>query len=161
MQCGRVGSRTALCWPKLDADYERVYQRCGCAARAFIEFWFSDTDYPIAVDKSRYWLYLLETVKTLYPDFKMIICLRDLLEVHKSIEFQHRETLLLTFPGRIEQNLGACRSPPRIVSHIPPLVCAHLPTHFRQWVAKFLRQAPRPGACAYRMEQANLARSRG
>ena len=75
-----------------------------------MEAWSSDTDQPFTVDKSRFWLHLIETLRALYPDFKMIVCLRDLRDIYKSIEMQHRKTLMLAFPGRLEQNLVEARA---------------------------------------------------
>ncbi len=95
---------------QLDANYEQVYQRLLRSTRAFMEAWSSDTERPLTVDKSRYWLHLVETLRALYPEFKLIICLRDLRDIYKSIEVQHRKTLMLTFPGRLEQNLVEARA---------------------------------------------------
>lgn len=95
---------------QLDTHSEQVQRRLARATRAFMEAWSSDTEHPVTVDKSRYWLYIVETVRALDPDFKMIVCLRDLRDIYKSIEQQHRKTLLLSFPGRVEQNLVESRA---------------------------------------------------
>jgi sulfotransferase len=103
-------SQDAALLAQLDTDFEQVYRRLGRATRAFMEAWSSDTEQPFTVDKSRYWLFIVETLRELYPDFKMIVCLRDLRDIYKSIELQHRKTLLLTFPGQLEQNLVEARA---------------------------------------------------
>lgn len=95
---------------QLDMGYEPTYQRLTRATRAFIEAWSSAPDRALTIDKSRHWLTMIETVQALYPDFKMIVCLRDLRDVYKSIEIQHRKSLLLTFPGLVEQNLVEARA---------------------------------------------------
>jgi sulfotransferase len=59
----------------------------------------------ITVDKHRGWLFCLETLRVLYPGFKMIVCVRDLRDVYASLERQHRKTLMLRFPDETEQNL--------------------------------------------------------
>lgn len=103
-------SQDAALLAQLDSNHAQVYPRLERATRAFMEAWSSDTDHPFTVDKSRYWLHLVETLRALYPDFKMIVCLRDLRDIYKSIEVQHRKTLMLAFPGKLEQNLVEARA---------------------------------------------------
>jgi sulfotransferase len=95
---------------QLDSDFDGVYERLGRAARAFIKAWSDDPGTRLTVDKSRAWLFAVEMVRELYPDFQMIVCLRDLRDVYASIERQHRRTLLLTFPDRTEQSLVDARA---------------------------------------------------
>jgi len=94
---------------QLDADFDRCYERLARALCAFMESW-SEADTAVSVDKHRGWLQAVETLRHLDPDFRMIVCLRDLRDIYASIESQHRRTLLLTFPGRLEQNLVDVRA---------------------------------------------------
>lgn len=89
---------------QLDSDFDNVYQRLRRSMVAFMEAW-SNTDKTITVDKNRGWLHLIETIRDLFPDFKMIVCLRDLRDVYSSIEKQHRKTLLLEYPDHMEHNI--------------------------------------------------------
>jgi sulfotransferase len=55
----------------------------------------------VVVDKNRAWLRMIETVSLLDPDFRMLVCIRDLRQVYGSIEAQHQKTLLLDFPDHM------------------------------------------------------------
>lgn len=95
---------------ELERDREGVYERLLRSTRAFIEAWSGDAPTPVTVDKSRFWLFHVETVRELYPDFKMIVCLRDLRDVYASIEKQHRKTMMLALPGSAEASLVDARA---------------------------------------------------
>lgn len=86
---------------QLDVDFDLTYARLLNAYRGFINGWFAETDRPVVVDKNRGWLRMVETVKLLDPDFRMLVCIRDLRQVFGSIEAQHHKTLLLDFPDHI------------------------------------------------------------
>jgi sulfotransferase len=86
---------------QLDVDFDLTYRRLLNAYRGFINGWFSETDKPVVVDKNREWLRMVETVNLLDPNFRMLVCIRDLRQVFGSIEAQHQKTLLLDFPDHI------------------------------------------------------------
>lgn len=86
---------------QLDVDFEIVYQRLLNAHRGFMNGWFAETDRPVVVDKNRGWLRQIETVHVIDPDFRMVVCIRDLRQVYGSIEAQHQKTLLLEFPDHM------------------------------------------------------------
>ncbi len=83
---------------QLDVDFDLVYQRLTNSFRGFMNGWFAETDKPIVVDKNRGWLNGLETLVQLDPDFKMVICIRDLNQIFASIESRHQKTSLIDFP---------------------------------------------------------------
>ena len=95
---------------QLDADLDGVQQRLRRALRAFILAWSADPERPVTVDKGRGWLFSVELLRELFPDFRLIVCLRDLRDVWASVERQHRRTLLLAFPDRTEPNLVDTRA---------------------------------------------------
>ncbi len=86
---------------QLDVDFELTYNRLLNAFRGFINGWFAESDKPIVVDKNRGWLHKIETVNLIDPDFRMLICVRDLGQIVGSIEAQHQKTLLLDFPDHL------------------------------------------------------------
>lgn len=86
---------------QLDVDFDLTYNRLVNAYRGFLNGWFAETDKPVAVDKNRGWLRMIDTVKLLDPDFRMLVCVRDLRQVYGSIEAQHQKTLLLDFPDHM------------------------------------------------------------
>ncbi len=86
---------------QLDVDFDLTYTRLLNAYRGFINGWFAETDKPVVVDKNRGWLRMVETVKLLDPDLRMLVCIRDLRQVFGSIEAQHQKTLLLDFPDHL------------------------------------------------------------
>jgi len=86
---------------QLDVDFDLSYQRLLNAYRGFINGWFAETDKPMVVDKNRGWLGKVETVNLLDPNFKMIVCIRDLRQLFGSVEAQHQKTILLDFPDHM------------------------------------------------------------
>lgn len=95
---------------QLDGDFDRVYTRLSRSMRAFMEAWSSEESKPLIVDKNRGWLFAVETLEALYPNFQLIICLRDLRDIYASIERQHRRTILLSYPDRTDSNLVDVRA---------------------------------------------------
>ena len=89
---------------QLDVEFDLVYQRMLNTYRGMINGWFEETDQFFVVDKNRSWVGMIETLNLLDPDFKMLVCLRDLVEIYGSIEVQHHKTLLLKFPDRMSPN---------------------------------------------------------
>jgi len=86
---------------QLDANFDRCYQQLLRAYRGFINGWFAETDRPWVVDKNRGWLQHIETVNHLDPDFRMVVCVRELGQIYGSIEAQHQKTLLIDFPDHL------------------------------------------------------------
>jgi sulfotransferase len=86
---------------QLDADFELSYQRLLNAFRSFMNGWFTETDKTWVVDKNRGWLQHIETVHHLDPNFKILVCVRELGQIYGSIEAQHQKTLLLDFPDHL------------------------------------------------------------
>ena len=80
---------------QLDHNYEYLYEKIGDGSRAYIEAW-QDKEHEVTVDKNRGWLHQAEVVRELYPDFKMIVTLRDLRHVYASMERRHRNTSLIS-----------------------------------------------------------------
>jgi sulfotransferase len=90
---------------QLDSNFDVVYKRLKRSIKAFMEEWSSDTNSPITIDKNRGWCNASPMLQHLYPNFKMIICLRDLRDIFSSIEKRHRETLLLDFPDHTDHHI--------------------------------------------------------
>jgi sulfotransferase len=89
---------------QLDVDFELAYGRIVNAFRGFINGWTAETDRPIVVDKNRSWLGMVQTVQLLDPGFRMLVCVRDPIQILGSIEAQHQKTLLLDFPDHMAPN---------------------------------------------------------
>lgn len=83
---------------QLDVDFDLTYQRLTHSFRGFINGWFSETDQSWVVDKNRGWLHHIETVNYLDPNFRMVVCVRELGQIYGSVEAQHQKTILLDFP---------------------------------------------------------------
>jgi sulfotransferase len=86
---------------QLDSDFEGVYRRLTNAFRGFVDGWYAETDKPWVVDKNRAWLGAVETVRHLDPDFRMLVCVRELVQLYGSIESRHQQTILLDFPDHL------------------------------------------------------------
>jgi len=104
-QLRRIWSDDPFLLTQLDSNFEVVYKRLKRSLKAFMGEWSSDTNTPITIDKNRGWCHSAPTLQHLYPNFKMIVCLRDLRGVFSSIEKRHKETLLLDFPDHCEQHI--------------------------------------------------------
>ena len=91
---------------QLDVDFDLAYQRLKNAYAGFMNGWFAETDKPAVVDKNRGWARMAETLNDIVPDYRILICVRDLTQVFGSVEAQHSKTRLLDFPDHID-NHGA------------------------------------------------------
>jgi len=83
---------------QMDVDFDLVYQRITSAYRGYINGWFEETDKYTVVDKNRGWLGSLDILTKLNPEFKMLVCVRDLSQIYASIENRHQKTALIDFP---------------------------------------------------------------
>ena len=86
---------------QLDVDFDLGYQRIHNAMIGFINGWCAETDKPWVVDKNRGWLADLDLLKTLVPDFKMLVCVRRPDQILGSIESRHKKTALIDFPDNM------------------------------------------------------------
>jgi len=91
----RGWSNDAFMLSQLDVNFDLAYDRLRSAFRGFINGWFAETDRKIVVDKNRGWLGMIDTVEQLDPDFRMLVCVRELCQLYGSIENQHQKTQLL------------------------------------------------------------------
>ncbi|MEM7113894.1 MAG: sulfotransferase [Chloroflexota bacterium] len=95
---------------QLDTDFELMYQRVINGYRGFINGWFAETELPVVVDKNRGWVSEIETLRLLDPNFKLIVCVRDVRQIFGSVESQHRKTLLIDFAGHMAAKSPAMRA---------------------------------------------------
>ncbi|MGK7891476.1 MAG: sulfotransferase [Leptolyngbyaceae cyanobacterium] len=86
---------------QLDVDFDLTYERLGNAFRGFMAGWFAETEQQWVVDKNRGWLHHVELLHSLVPDFRMVVCVRELGQVYGSVESQHQKTILLDFPDHL------------------------------------------------------------
>ncbi|WP_295437511.1 sulfotransferase [uncultured Thiodictyon sp.] len=86
---------------QLDGDFERAYARLTRAWAGFVAGWAAETERPWVVDKHRGWLAQIETVQSFDPEFRMLVCVRELGQILGSIEAQHARTRLLDFPDHL------------------------------------------------------------
>ena len=105
-------SNEAFLKSQLDSNFDVVYERLKRTTRAAMNAWSFEyeDDIEIVVDKNRGWTFCLEWLRDLYPDFKMIITLRDLRNIYASEEKIHRKTLMLDFPDGMEHNIVDVRA---------------------------------------------------
>ncbi len=101
MQLRHQWSDNEFLLAQLDVDFERSYGRLLNAWQGFIAGWFAETNQPWVVDKNRGWLAQIETVQTFDPEFRMLVCVRELGQILGSIEAQHAKTRLLDFPDHL------------------------------------------------------------
>ncbi len=80
---------------QLDGEFDLVYLRLQNAYRGFINGWFAETERPLVVDKNRAWLGLLDVLVDFNPEFRVIVCIRELSQIYGSLEAQHQKTRLI------------------------------------------------------------------
>ena len=95
---------------QLDSNFDVVNERLKRSTMAFMQAWSDETKKPIVVDKNRGWLFNIEVLRELDPNFKIVVTLRDLRSVYASIEKRHRSTLFVEFPDHLEHNLVDARA---------------------------------------------------
>ncbi len=89
---------------QLDSDFDTAYNRLYRSYRAFINGWLDDSTASLIVDKSRAWLGMLQTISTIDPNYKMIVCIRDLVQLYGSIDKQHKNTILISYSDQHTTN---------------------------------------------------------
>ncbi len=82
---------------QLDSDFDLVYARLRRALASFTQEWLNESPKPFVVDKNRSWLSMLQTVYDLDPSYKMLVCVRDLVQLYGSIDKQHKDTILISY----------------------------------------------------------------
>ena len=85
---------------RLDSAFNQNYARLAAVYKGMISGWLdshADEHKSIVVDKSRGWLKAVEFLREIDPDFKMIVCIRELGQLFGSVESAHRKTALLGF----------------------------------------------------------------
>ncbi len=123
---------------QLDVDFDLAYRRLLNTYRSVLNGWFAETERPWVVDKNRAWLAMIETVKVIDPDFRMLVCVRDPVAVFASIEAQHQRTVLLDFVDHMSANAafdradslfakaGVIGAPLRAIEHLQDIADAGL-----------------------------------
>jgi hypothetical protein len=78
----------------LERDRTRTERRMTDALRGFVAGWHGIHDRPVVFDKSRGWTMNWMILRSLFPDSKIIVTVRDLRAIFASCEKQHRATPL-------------------------------------------------------------------
>lgn len=94
---------------QLDKNDKEILSKLKESTVSFMDT-YSDNGKDLTIDKNRGWLFNLEMLRELYPNFKMIVTLRDLRGIFASIEKQHRKTLMIEFPDHLEHNIVDVRA---------------------------------------------------
>lgn len=80
---------------QLDHNFDHLYRKLKKSTKAYIDAW-ADEKAEVTIDKNRGWLHQVEVMREVYPDFKMIVTLRDLRHVYASMERRHRKTSMIS-----------------------------------------------------------------
>ena len=80
---------------ELHANQDATLERIRCAMRGTVNGWYAEHRERVVFDKSRAWSHYGPLLADLFPDAKLILCVRDLRDVFASVERQHRSTLVL------------------------------------------------------------------
>ncbi|MEM1278446.1 MAG: sulfotransferase [Cyanobacteria bacterium P01_H01_bin.152] len=86
---------------QLDSNFDPTYQQLVRAYQGLVNGWVAGSDTPWVVDRSQDWLSQIELVQLLDPEFRMVVCLRELGQIYGSIETHHHATQLIDFPDAL------------------------------------------------------------
>jgi sulfotransferase len=78
----------------LARDSAYTNERMNNMARALVECWYMDRN-GVVFDKARGWSFNSLLLTSLYPEAKIVVCVRDLRGVFGSVEKQHRKNPVL------------------------------------------------------------------
>lgn len=80
----------------LSRDREATEERMRRSLKSFCDSWHQrDDGRSVIFDKSRGWTHNMLSLRSIYPDSKVLVCIRDLKSVFASVEKQHQKTPLL------------------------------------------------------------------
>lgn len=82
---------------------EATVRRRLLAFRGLINGWFEDVRQDWVVDRNEAWIQHLELLHCLHPNFRLLVCVRELGQIWGSIETQHQRRLLLDSPDHLAQ----------------------------------------------------------
>lgn len=80
---------------ELAADKDGSFARIRSSLRGLIEGWYSGSKADVVFDKGRGWGHSAAILTELFPDAKLLVCVRDLRAVFGSVEKHHRAFPLL------------------------------------------------------------------
>ena len=96
---------------RLDGEFDLNYSRAGNVYRGILSGWLDGHhSRPFVVDKSRGWLRSIELLSHLDPNFKMVVCIRELGQLLGSVEAAHRKTILLGYRDGMSHHSGDVRA---------------------------------------------------
>lgn len=86
---------------QLNHDVEATHEQLLQAYRGFIQGWLAPYPAPWVADHSQDWLAQIEMVKLLEPEFRMVVCVRELGQIYGSLEAHRQKVPLLDWPGSL------------------------------------------------------------
>ena len=96
---------------RLDTEFDENYRRVGSVYQGIMSGWLEEHhDLPFVVDKSRDWLRGVEFLNEIDPDFKMLVCIRELGQLFGSIESAHKKTMLLGYRDGMSHHSSDARA---------------------------------------------------
>lgn len=98
-------SNSSFLKAQLDGEFEAVHKRLARTTWAAMQAWSDEGGEEHVIEKNRGWLFGLEWLRLIDPNFKIIVTLRDLRSIYGSIEDRHRQTLMLNFPDNMEHDI--------------------------------------------------------
>ncbi|MDO9226823.1 MAG: sulfotransferase [Pseudomonadota bacterium] len=82
---------------QLDVQFDTTYAHLKSAMKGFLHGWYEGAGKPLVVDKNRAWLHHIEFLLELEPDARLLVPVRDLVQIYGSIEARHQQTILVDF----------------------------------------------------------------
>lgn len=82
---------------QLDTHFDVGYGHLRSGMQGLLRGWYAGANKSVVVDKNRAWLHCVEMLLELEPEAKLVVAVRDLVQVYGSIETRHQRTILLDF----------------------------------------------------------------
>jgi sulfotransferase len=96
---------------RLDVAGNLSYARLASVYRGIISGWLDQHHgSQVTVDKNRGWLHAIEFLAELDPDFRALVCIRDLGQLFGSVESAHRRTNLIGYRDGMSHHSADARA---------------------------------------------------
>jgi sulfotransferase len=82
---------------QLDGQFDASYSHLKSGMQGFLHGWYAGSGKPVVVDKNRAWLHCIELLLELEPQARVLVPVRNLVQIYGSIEARHQKTILLDF----------------------------------------------------------------
>lgn len=88
---------------ELILDEKNTHERLRRAIRGYVAGWYHQVEKPVVMDKSRAWNLQADFLRWVYPEAKVVVCVRDLRSIFASCERRNAETAVFSIAENLVQ----------------------------------------------------------